>query len=119
MKKSNLFFGMMALLAIATYSGIGLVSTIQAENAVQSKLSISEQSVSFSIERMTCAACPVNVSKAMKGVEGVRDVSVDYETKTATVAFNPELTNIEIIGAASTNAGYPAELISKVPEESL
>lgn len=118
MKKSNLFFSIMGLLAIATFSGIGLVSTIQAENVAQSESSILEQTASFSIERMTCAACPVTVSKAMKGVEGVRDVSVDYETKTATVAFNPELTTIEKIGTASTNVGYPAALIGKMPEES-
>lgn len=118
MTKSNLFLSIMALLAFATFSGIGLVSTIQAENVAQSESSILEQTDSFSIERMTCAACPVTVSKAMKAVEGVRDVSVDYETKIATVAYNPELTSIELIGAASTNAGYPAALISKMPEES-
>lgn len=118
MNKSNLLFSTMALLTIVTFSGIGLVSAIQAENVSQSESSISEQTASFSIERMTCAACPVTVSKAMKGVEGVKDVSVDYDTKIATVAFNPELTTIELIGAASTNAGYPAALISKMPEES-
>lgn len=116
MKKFNLLFGVMALFAIVTYSGIGFVSTIQAENAARSEPSFIEQTALFSIERMTCAVCPVTVSKAMESVGGVRDVAVDFETKTATVAFNPELTNIETIGAASTNAGYPAALMSKTPE---
>ena len=118
MKKPYLIFSTMALLAIGVFSGINLISTIQAESVAQSESSISEQTASFSIARMTCAACPITVSKAMKGVEGVTDVSVDYETKTATVAFNPELTSIENIEAASTDAGYPASLINKIPEES-
>ena len=118
MKKPNLLLSIMMLLAIATFTVRGYVSTIPAEKVAQSESAILEQIASFSIERMTCAACPVTVSKAMKGIEGVRDVSVDYETKTATVAFNPKLTTIELIGAASTNAGYPSAMISRVSEES-
>lgn len=111
MKKPNLVFSLIAVLSIAAFSGVGFISTIQAENSVKSESSVSEQSASYSIERMTCATCPITVRKAMTGVEGVNGVSVDFETKIATVAFNPEITTIEIIGAASTNAGYPATLI--------
>ena len=66
------------------------------------------QTTTFSIENMTCALCPVTVKKAMEGVEGVRSVEVDFDTKTATVVFDPAVTNADAIAAASTNAGYPA-----------
>jgi mercuric ion binding protein len=44
----------------------------------------------------------------MEGVSGVKSVSIDFDAKTATVVFDPSVTSIEAIAAASTNAGYPA-----------
>ena len=44
----------------------------------------------------------------MEGVTGVKSVAVDFDAKTATVVFDPSITNAETIAAASTNAGYPA-----------
>lgn len=63
---------------------------------------------SFAIKNMTCELCPLTVKKAMAAVKGVRSVNVDFKSKTATVAFDPAVTNTEAIAAASTNAGYPA-----------
>lgn len=69
------------------------------------------QTATFAIENMTCALCPVTVRKAMEGVSGVKSVSVDFEQKTATVAFDPAATDTAAIAAASTNAGYPAAVV--------
>lgn len=66
------------------------------------------KSVSFAVENMTCALCPVTVKRAMEGVEGVRSVEIDFYGRTATVVFDPSVTDTATIGAASTNAGYPA-----------
>lgn len=66
------------------------------------------QTVTFSVENMTCALCPVTVKKAMEGVAGVKSVTVDFDAKTATAVFDPSVTNADAIAAASTNAGYPA-----------
>ncbi|MBB4630731.1 heavy-metal-associated domain-containing protein [Sphingosinicella soli] len=66
------------------------------------------QTTTFAIQNMTCALCPVTVRKAMEGVAGVRSVTVDFDAKTATVVFDPSVTNAAAIAAASTNAGYPA-----------
>lgn len=67
------------------------------------------QSQTFAIEKMTCATCPITVKKAMQGVEGVKSVAVDFEAKTATANFDPKITDIAAIAAASKNAGYPAQ----------
>lgn len=67
------------------------------------------QVATFAVAHMTCATCPITVKKAMSGVHGVRSVRVDFERKTATVEFDPRLTNAATIAAASTNAGYPAK----------
>jgi mercuric ion binding protein len=70
-----------------------------------------EQTGTFAVEKMTCAVCPVTVTKAMEKVNGVVAVSVDLGTKTATVTFDDELTTSDAVAEASTNAGYPAKLI--------
>lgn len=62
----------------------------------------------FDVENMTCATCPITVRLAMEAVEGVRSVEIDFETKTATVVFDPAIASPAAIGSASTNAGYPA-----------
>jgi mercuric ion binding protein len=35
-------------------------------------------------------------------------VEIDFGARTATVVFDPSVTNAAAIAAASTNAGYPA-----------
>jgi mercuric ion binding protein len=70
------------------------------------------QTVTFGVENMTCATCPITVRLAMEAVEGVRSVEIDFETKTATVVFDPAIASPAAIGAASTNAGYPAAVRS-------
>lgn len=70
------------------------------------------QTVTFAIENMSCALCPVTVKSAMQRVNGVRLVEIDFTTKTAIVVFDPAVTNIDAIAAASANAGYPATVKS-------
>ena len=69
-----------------------------------------EQTVTFAVDNMTCALCPVTVKRAMGGVEGVRAVEIDFEARTATVVFDTAATSAEAIAAASANAGYPARV---------
>jgi len=69
-----------------------------------------EQTVTFAVDKMTCALCPVTVKRAMEGVEGVRAVEIDFEARTATVVFDTAATSAEAIAAASANAGYPARV---------
>jgi mercuric ion binding protein len=59
---------------------------------------------------MTCALCPVTVKKAIENVTGVQSVQIDYAARTATAIFDPAVTSVEAIAAASTDAGYPAAI---------
>lgn len=68
------------------------------------------QSATFAVENMTCALCPVTVKKAMEKVTGVQSVQIDFAARTATVVFDPAVTSVEAIAAASADAGYPAEV---------
>lgn len=68
------------------------------------------QTLTFTVENMTCALCPVTVKHAMEAVPGVQSVAIDFDAKTATVTFDPAAATPEAIAAASTNAGYPARV---------
>ena len=67
-----------------------------------------EQTVTFSVPGMYCASCPFIVEAAMTGVDGVRSVTADSETRTALVVFDDEVATLQAIGAASAAAGYEA-----------
>ncbi len=67
-----------------------------------------DDTVSFSVEKMTCATCPIAVRKAMERVEGVKEVTVDFDSKTAVVTYDAGMTDATAFGAASTDVGFPA-----------
>ncbi|MAB14819.1 cation transporter [Parvibaculum sp.] len=102
------FFVAAGMLALGV-SGLPLVSTVASPILVSAaQAASSEHAATFDVPGMICALCPVTVRKAMESVEGVRQVEVDFDARTATVVFNPSVTTVEAIAAASANAGYPA-----------
>ncbi len=66
------------------------------------------QTVTLSVSKMTCAACPITVKKALSRVPGVTEVSVSYEKQQATVVFDDTQTNVAALTRATTDAGYPS-----------
>lgn len=74
-------------------------------------IAVNDQTQTFAIENMYCAACPITVRKVMEGVAGVKSVKVNFEAKTATAVYDPATATIAAIAAASTNVGYPAKAI--------
>ncbi len=82
----------------------GLVATAPAYAA--------DQTVSMSVEKMTCALCPLTVRKAMERVDGVQNVEVSFDTKIATVTFDDAKTTAAAVAQASTDVGYPATPVS-------
>jgi len=66
--------------------------------------------VSFDVPDMTCALCPVTVKAAISGVDGVQSVEIDFDARSATVVFDPALTDATAIAQASAMAGYPANV---------
>lgn len=62
----------------------------------------------FDITGMTCAACSARVEKAVKGVEGTCDVSVNLLKNSMVVEFDGDITDTDKIIKAVENAGYGA-----------
>lgn len=72
---------------------------------------VQEQEVTFTVDKMTCAVCPITVRKSMQRVDGVKDVTIDFDAKTATVIYDATRTDTKHIAKASSNVGYPATVI--------
>jgi mercuric ion binding protein len=96
------------ILALALFALTAVAPIITIPAAAQSVAA--EQTVTFTVDNMTCALCPVTVKAAMAGVEGVHAVEIDFDARTATVIFDTDATSAETIAAASANAGYPARV---------
>jgi cation transport ATPase len=62
----------------------------------------------LAVEGMMCQHCVSHVKKALEGVKGVAAVSVDLDTKTATVEALSSV-SADVLVAAVKNAGYACE----------
>ena len=105
---------MKKILALALF-GLTATAHITAIPAAAQTVA-AEQTVTFAVDNMTCALCPVTVKRAMEGVAGVLDdiclayKAGDVEARTATVIFDTAATSADAIATASANAGYPARV---------
>lgn len=111
MKRRFAGFAVAAMLGLA---GVG-TAVLASASIASATGTAALQTRTFTIEKMTCAACPITVKTAMKRVEGVRTVDVDFKSKTATVTFDPAVTSADKIARASTDVGYPANLSAAAP----
>ena len=59
----------------------------------------------MTIEGMMCGHCTGRVQKVLEALEGVAEVIMSLEDKTATVKMNSEVAD-EVLTAAVTDAGY-------------
>ena len=69
------------------------------------------RTVTLGVEHMTCATFPITVRKALSHVAGVSTSTVDMETHTATVTFDPTRTTPEALATAVSEAGFPAKVL--------
>jgi mercuric transport protein len=68
-------------------------------------------SQTFTVENMTCAACPITVRKAMSRVDGVQGVDINFDSKTVTATYDPTIADVTTIAEASASVGFPAKAI--------
>lgn len=71
-----------------------------------------EQSVTLSVPGMNCPTCPLTVRLSLEAVEGVKKAKVTYDNKQATIIFDDQITKVEELIEATTDAGYPSKLIN-------
>ncbi len=106
MRKIILFFTLML-------SAAGAVLTTSA-TAQAAEL----KTIILSVDKMTCNMCPITVKKALRKVDGVREVSAEYEGDGkgwAKVTYDPSKVDVEGLIFATEQAGYPSRLQSSSP----
>ncbi len=69
------------------------------------------RTITLGVEHMTCAACPITVRKALSQVAGVTQSTVNLNTHTATVTFDPGQTTPAALATAVSQAGFPAKVL--------
>lgn len=67
-----------------------------------------ERTVTLAVQNMSCATCPITVRKSLQAVPGVARVVVSFQNKTAVVTYDDTKTDVKVLTAATTNAGYPS-----------
>ncbi len=72
-----------------------------------------ERTVTLTVDNMYCASCPYIVKQSLAAVPGVKDVSVSFRNKTASVTFDGARTNVAALTDATFQMGYPSEVASR------
>jgi mercuric ion binding protein len=105
---------LMIIGALAALAGLGAIVTLAPlQSQAQAQIAQAQlRTASFAVDNMTCATCPIRVRTAMSRVDGVRSVEVDFASKRATVTYDAARATPEAIALASSNAGYPARLVT-------
>lgn len=71
---------------------------------------------SVKVGGMVCATCESTVADAIRGIDGVSDVTVNLSTEKAYVTYNPKVVSLDDIRRAIEDAGY--QYLGVVGEES-
>ena len=66
--------------------------------------------ITLLVKGMTCAACPVTVTKSLKKLDGVQEANATFDPPEATVIYDPNKVSIKQLVEATTNAGYPSSI---------
>ena len=106
MKRAYIIFSAVVAVGAGGLGAMTLLPSSGAQAVAEAASKNALKTETFTIEKMTCATCPITVKK----VSGVSSVDVDFQAKTAKVTFDPERTTESAIASASTNAGYPAKI---------
>lgn len=70
----------------------------------------------FSVKGMRCASCSSTIEKAVKKVDGVHSVAVNFGTEKAKISFDPSKTNPHDVSKHIEPLGYSLEVPSSAEE---
>lgn len=73
------------------------------------------RTITLSVPKMDCAACPITVKKSLTRVAGVSKAEVNFDKRQAIVTFDDALVSVEALTQATRNAGY-ASTVAGAPK---
>lgn len=115
--KKSILNGALALAALGgavAVSGGPLLAGAGAPTKA-SAAAVGQRVATLSVVNVGCATCAPIVTRALKSVSGVVDVSVSEglgASATARVVYDPRKVTPSALAAATTDAGYPATVVS-------
>lgn len=62
----------------------------------------------FNVEGMTCAACTVTTKAAVKKLDGIKDIQVSLDERSAVIKYDDALTSSDEIKKKIDSVGYKA-----------
>ncbi len=87
----------------ASATSAGAVGAASAQEAIRT--------VKLKVDGLWCASCAYIARQALMKTPGVLDASVSGRTKTAVVTYDPTKVDLETLIAATTNYGYPSQVL--------
>ncbi|MCY7336034.1 MAG: heavy metal translocating P-type ATPase [Chamaesiphon sp.] len=69
------------------------------------------EDLNLKLKGMSCASCANSIERALLNVPGVVEGNVNFSSDRATVRYDPQQTNINIITKAVVDIGYEAQII--------
>ena len=74
---------------------------------------VGTESITLSIEGMTCAACVSQIETSISELDGVEEALVNLASETAKIKYVPGLESISSIRRAISSAGYSSSYVDK------
>lgn len=68
------------------------------------------KTIVLDLQNMTCPVCPITVKRSLEQIPGVEKVTVDFDSKSAVVKFDPDKAAPVALVKATTKAGYPSTI---------
>ncbi|MGQ0648361.1 MAG: heavy-metal-associated domain-containing protein [Gemmatimonadaceae bacterium] len=72
---------------------------------------VTDTTVTFTVEGMTCGGCALGVRKVLTRLDGVTKAEVDLEKKHAVVTFDPSRVTTDQMIAAIKKLGFAATVV--------
>lgn len=64
------------------------------------------RTVILEVDGMTCSGCAASIEGILKREAGVESATVDFESRTTTIRYDPAQTNPESLAGRVTRAGF-------------
>lgn len=72
------------------------------------EMSVNKKVAIIKVRGMHCEGCAKSIESALRLLDGVYSASVEFNKRRAIVEYNPEITDVDKLRQAITDAGYDA-----------
>lgn len=67
------------------------------------------RTVTIRVKGMTCGGCAISVENALKSIEGVEDVRVNYKSGKAVIKYDDQKVTVAKLREVITNTGFSCD----------